>query len=119
MILVDTSVWVTHLRIGSTALTALLEQGTVACHPFVQGELACGNISNRKEVLGLIGALPQVRAASHDEVLYFIEEQDLAGKGLGYIDAHLLASALMSGVPLWTLDRNLEKCARMLNAAYI
>ena len=114
MILVDTSVWVEHLRRGVPRLAALLEQGEVGGHPFVVGELACGNLRGRSEVLGFLAALPQVVAADHGEVLALLERHR-AGRGLGLIDGHLLAACRLSGAPIWTLDRRLEAAARDLD----
>jgi len=111
MILVDTSVWVEHLRSGSIGLEALLNVGQVASHPFIIGELACGHLKNRKEILSLLQYLPKASPASDEEVLGFIEDRKLMGKGLGYIDVHLLVSALLSGLSLWTLDRRLQEVA--------
>ena len=115
--LVDTSVWVEHLRHGSRRLAALLESGEVECHPFVIGELACGRLARRSEILTLLGALPQVPLADHGEVLHFVESHGIAGSGIGWIDAHLLCAALLGGVPLWTLDRRLATLARRLGVA--
>ena len=89
MILVDTSVWVSHLRNGEIGLTALLNEGHVVCHSFIIGELACGNLKNRSEILSLFQALPMAVQAEHEEVMEFIERHRLMGKGLGYIDVHL------------------------------
>ena len=111
MTLVDTSVWVEHLRHGHPGLAALLEEGRVLCHPFVIGELACGHLSNRGGTLHLLGALPEAPLAGHDEVLRLVGARRLHGSGLGWIDAHLLASALLAGSPLWTLDRRLAAVA--------
>lgn len=120
MILVDTSVWVDHLRVASRGLGTLLDEGDVLCHPFVIGELACGNLANRAEVLRLLAALPQAPRAADAEVLAFVEGRRLEGRGLGYIDVHLLAAALLAGsVPLWTLDRRLASAARELGVAYV
>ena len=107
----DTSVWIDHLRRGNDRLRTLLEEGEVLCHPFIIGELALGNLRNRSEVLSLLEALPPVVLAEHGEVMRFVDEQHLMGKGLGlgYVDAHLLASALLAGAPLWTLDRKLDR----------
>jgi predicted nucleic acid-binding protein len=116
--LVETSVWVSHLREGSPRLADLLEAGEAVCHPFVIGELACGNLSNRRTILSLMAALPQAAVAEHEEVLSFIDLQKLQGQGLGYVDMHLLASALMTGAPLLTLDRRLEDVARGLGCSY-
>ena len=87
MILVDTSVWVSHLRNGDLTLKALLEEGKVMCHPFIVGELACGNLKNRGEILALVQALPMAESASHEEGLQFVERNRLAGKGIDYVDA--------------------------------
>lgn len=96
MILIDTSVWVDHLRAGDKALTALLNEARVVTHSFVIGELACGNLRNRTEVLRLLRGLPQTPVASDDEVLFFIERHELMGRGIGYIDAHLLAATTLA-----------------------
>ena len=117
MILVDTSVWVDHLRRGDPRLAALLDQGEVGGHPFVVGELACGNLKGRSEILGLLSALPQVEVADHGEVLALLERHRLAGRGLGWIDVHLLAACKLSGVPIWTLDRRLDAAARDIDLA--
>ena len=114
--LVDTSVWVDHLRRGNAILAPHLGRAEVWCHPFVIGELACGRLKNRREVLALLTALPQVRQADHDEVLAFVESNGLGGSGIGWVDAHLLASAMLTSVPLWTLDRRLASMARALGA---
>jgi len=114
MLLVDTSVWVAHLRQGTVGLHALLMEGRVMCHPFIIGELACGNLRQRAEILALLQALPQVIVAQHEEVMNFLENYRLMGKGLGYIDLHLLASAKLTGVCLWTLDQKLNQVAGKL-----
>jgi predicted nucleic acid-binding protein len=90
MILVDTSVWVDHLRQGERRLAALLESNRVCCHPFVVGELACGNLRSRAEILSLLQQLPEATAAAHEEVLLFINVNRLMGRGIGYVDAHLI-----------------------------
>jgi len=118
MVLVDTSVWVDHLRKGNAQLSDSLSNGHVLCHHFVIGELACGHIRNRAEILSLLQALPAAEQATHDEVLQFIEANSLMGKGLGYIDIHLLASAALTDAPLWTLDKQLGKVASELNAQF-
>lgn len=118
MVLVDTSVWVTHLRDGSIGLEALLNDGQVACHSFIIGELACGNLKNRSEVLSLLHTLPMVTHAEHEEVMLFIENYRFMAKGLGYIDVHLLASALLTQVPLWTLDKSLNAASSILGLEY-
>lgn len=118
MILVDTSVWVAHLREGVSKLEALLDEGDVMCHPFIIGELACGNLENRAEILSLLQALPMAAQAEHEEVMHFMESHGLMGKGLGYIDMHLLASAMLTKVPLWTLDRKLNEISSRLGLSY-
>ena len=114
MILVDTSVWVEHLRRGLPGLADVLGQGLVLVHPFVVGELACGNLENRREILDLLVALPVAVSATDDEVLHLLEERRLMGRGIGWVDAHLLASALLSEAPLWTRDRRLAETAAFL-----
>ena len=108
MILVDTSVWVDHFRKGLPLLGELLAAGEVTTHPFVIGELACGNLSNRKEILALLASLPAAKLATHSEALHLVDRHGLSGRGLGWIDVHLLASALLSGLGLWTMDRRLK-----------
>ncbi len=116
MILVDTSVWIDHLRKGVPRLAAALEEGQVVVHPFVLGELACGNLKNRGEVLRLLGELPAAPTATDPEALRFIEERGLMGRGIGYIDVHLLASALLAGdTRLWTRDKRLAAVAADLD----
>ncbi len=118
MVLVDTSVWVYHLREGDDRLSGLLNEGLVCCHPFVIGELACGNLKNRTEILSLLQALPSTETANHEEILAFIEYNGLMGKGLGYVDVHLLGSALLSDVVLWTADSRLAQAASALAVCY-
>jgi predicted nucleic acid-binding protein len=114
MVLVDTSVWVEHLRSGTIGLEALLNEGHVVCHPFIIGELACGNLNNRTEILSLLLNLPMASQADDDEVIQFIEDHKLMGKGLGYIDIHLLMSALLTRIPLWTIDKRLHEVSLTL-----
>ncbi len=119
MILIDTSVWIDHLRNGSAALTDVLEQEQVMTHPFVIGELACGNLKDRRQVLDLMAALPPAAVASDKEVLLFIEDRRLMGKGIGYVDAHLLASVtLTEDAQLWTRDKRLAAVATDLRLAF-
>ena len=119
MILVDTSVWVDHLRAGDAALGELLNQSQVLIHPFVLGELACGNLRGRGEVLRLLKALPQAIVASHEEALFFIERNTLMGRGIGYVDAHVLAAVALGGsTQLWTRDKRLRSVAEALSLAY-
>jgi predicted nucleic acid-binding protein len=109
MVLVDTSVWVEHFRSGNIGLEALLNDGQVVCHSFIIGELACGNLKNRSEIISLLHDLPMASGAEDDEVIQFIEDHKLMGKGLGYIDIHLLMSALLTRIPLWTIDKRLHE----------
>ena len=118
MVLVDTSVWVSHLRHGNEDLQELLHDGEVACHPFIVGELACGNLKNRQEILTYLQSLPMTILAEDEEVLKFIENNQLMGKGLGYIDVHLIASAVLTDVLLWTLDKTLDKFTEKLGIDY-
>ena len=115
MILVDTSVWIEHLRKGSERLKSLLYNEQVLCHPFVVGELACGTLQNRQEILSTLKALPEARVAEQEEVLRFLEARHLYGRGLGWVDAHLLASTLLTGCTLWTLDKPLRRAAAALH----
>ncbi len=118
MVLVDTSVWISHLRDGNSELENLLINAEVICHPFIVGELACGNIRNRTEILSLLHNLPIVDVIDHSEILFFIENNQLMGKGLGLIDIHLLASAILADSQLWTMDNNLEKLSSKLMVSY-
>lgn len=119
MILIDTSVWVEHLRRGNTQVAALLDRGSVLMHPFVVGEIACGSLSDRSSILELLQDLPMAVVASHEEALGFIEVHGLHGKGIGYVDVHLLASAALSaGARLWTSDKRLLDAADNLNSSY-
>jgi predicted nucleic acid-binding protein len=119
MVLVDTSVWVFHLREGSPALAELLNNGKILCHPFILGELACGNLKDRAVILSYFELLPMGIVAEHEEVLSFIENNRLMGKGLGYVDVHLLASAVLTGVLVWTLDKKLAQTAENLHLKYL
>jgi len=118
MVLVDTSVWIDHLRFGNPRLVSLLEDGDVACHPFIIGELACGNVPGRAKTLGYLQALPRIDVAGQDEVLRLIERQRLMEIGLGFIDVHLLAAALLEGIPIWTQDAPLLKAAVKLGVLF-
>ena len=118
MILVDTSVWIDHLRAGNAVLERLLDRGGVLAHPFVVGELALGNLRQRNVVLGAMGQLPRPVIASDEEVLGFIAAARLFGRGIGYVDAHLLAAArLTPDGRLWTRDRRLRAAAAQLDLA--
>jgi predicted nucleic acid-binding protein len=118
MILLDTSVWVDHLRLDDALVVQVLESGQGAAHAFVIGELACGNLKSRASVIGLLQALPQVPTATDDEVLYFIDKHELMGRGIGYVDAHLLAASTISGSLLWTRDKRLRGIATEQGLAY-
>ena len=118
MILADTSVWVDHLRAGHKALAAQLDAGMVLTHPFVIGELALGNLRQREIVLEALADLPHASVATDAEVLHFIERHALSRRGIGYIDAHLLAAAkLTAGAELWTNDKLLHGVAVQLGLA--
>lgn len=119
MILVDTSIWIDYLRTGDEHLEAVLQQNWVLSHPFVVGELACGNLGQRKAVLGYLHSLPEAPVVSGAEALSFLEQRALMGRGIGYIDVHLLASAIL-GTPalLWTRDRRLNAVAFELDIGY-
>ena len=118
MILVDTSVWIEHFRSAGSILTQLLSDGEVLGHPFVLGELALGNLQQREVLLSDLRELPQAAVASDEEVLQFVDHQVLFGRGIGYVDAHLLAAArLTAGSKLWTHDRRLRAVAAQLGLA--
>lgn len=119
MILVDTSVWIEHLRSANTALSALLGAGEVLAHPFVIGEIALGHVRSREAVLREMRDLPQCAVATPEEVLALIERHRLFGLGVGYVDAHLLAAArLMGSVPLWTYDGQLRAAAKKIGMSH-
>lgn len=118
MILVDTSVWIDHLRHGDAELTAALQAGQVDMHPFVVGELACGSLRARAEVLGLLQALPQLPMATEKEVLFFMDTHALMGRGIGYVDMHLLAAVQLGAKRLWTRDKRLHAIAAELGLAH-
>ena len=117
MVLVDTSVWIDHLARGNSRLAQLLDNGMVICHPFVIGELACGRLRNRMEVLALLAALPQAPVADHEEVLRLIDQHSFFGRGLGWVDVHLLGSTLLAASALWTLDKALNQAAGVLRVS--
>ncbi|MGH3589027.1 MAG: type II toxin-antitoxin system VapC family toxin [Pseudonocardia sp.] len=119
MILVDTSVWVDHLRSGDSELVSQLDHGAVLAHPWVIGEIALGNLSHRDEVLGLLHGLPRANVATDDEVLILIQRETLYGTGIGYVDAQLLAAArLTPDALLWTRDKGLSRAAARLGLAF-
>ncbi len=114
MVLVDTSVWISHFRHGNSGLQKLLQDDAVASHPFIIGELACGNISNRTEILSLMQSLPMLDVVQTEELLLFIDHNKIMGTGLGFVDVHLMAAAALAEVPLWTQDKKLKQtCARL------
>jgi predicted nucleic acid-binding protein len=114
MVLVDTSVWIAHLRQAQPVLGGLLSDGLVLVHPFVAGELACGNLNRRAAILSALAALPEAKRASDREAMRLVEDRKLWGRGLGWIDAHLLAAALLSKCRLWTFDKSLGSAAAEL-----
>ena len=118
MVLVDTSVWINHLRNSDHHLEKLLFDGEVVCHPHIIGELACGNMKNRQEIISLLQALPQTPLIEFDEFLYFIEQNQLYGKSIGFVDIHLLASAKLAKALLWTSDKRLKTASTELNINY-
>jgi len=118
MVLVDTSIWIDHFKKGNSSLEKLLIDMEVLCHPFIIGELACGNLNNRKEILSLLHSLPKATVLEHDEILFFIERRKLMGIGIGLIDVHLLASAHFAHAPLWTLDKKLFNASDALGISY-
>jgi predicted nucleic acid-binding protein len=117
MWLADTSVWVEHLRAGNADLASRLSAGLVLTHPFIYGELACGNLKNRAAFLSDLKSLPAAVVAMDDEVMRLIEDRKLWGRGIGWVDSHLLAAALLSRCRLWTLDRRLSLAAKDLGLA--
>ena len=117
-ILVDTSVWIKHLRESEKNLVRLLEQGLVACHPFIIGELACGGIKNRSEIISLLNDLPSTDILDHNEIMEFIEYRKIMNRGIGYVDVHLLGSALVSETSLWTFDKALRKLANQFSIEF-
>jgi predicted nucleic acid-binding protein len=118
MVLVDTSIWVTHFRQGSRQLEKLLMDAEVMCHPFIIGELACGNLKNRNEIISLLQSLPLAPTIEFDEFLFFVDRNHLMGKGIGFVDVQLLASAQLTGVPLWTADKRLKSAADQLEMTF-
>lgn len=114
MIIVDTSVWIDHLRAGEPLLAERLESELILTHPWVIGELALGTLAPRSPILGLLGALPEASVASEREILELIRLEQLGGSGIGYVDAQLLASCRLSNAVLWTADRRLGQAAQRL-----
>ena len=118
MVLVDTSVWIDHFRKTNGRLSMLLEAEDVALHPFVIGELACGNLRNRKEIIALLHALPETAKVEEDEALLFIERHRLMGRGIGLVDVHILASSHISSCLLWTRDKRLRSVAQEMHIEF-
>ena len=119
MVLVDTSVWIDHLRLGDPELASALQSCEVLCHPHVVGELACGNLRARDKVITLLQALPVSPVVSDKESLCFIDNYSLMARGIGYIDVQLLASARLAGAHLWTRDKRLQTVALELGLAHL
>lgn len=118
MILADTSVWVNHFRYGNARLSEAITDGQLLIHPFVIGEIACGNLRSRPQVLADLRRMPSAITAGHEEVLGFLEQNGLFGTGITWIDAHLLASARLSNCRLWTLDAHLHTAAAKFHIGY-
>ncbi len=118
MILADSLVWMDHIRAPNARLQKLLLELRILTHPFVVGEIACGNLRDRRVFLGLLEKLPSALAAGHKEALQMVNERRVWGQGIGWVDVHLLASALLTGCRLWTLDRRLGEAARLLKVDY-
>ena len=118
MVIVDTSVWIDHFRTDNDILKELLTDAEVVCHPFVIGELACGNLKKRNEILTLLEALPSAPVVNEEEIRFFVEKNELMGKGIGLLDVYLLAASVISAIPLWTMDKRLRSAAKELDVAY-
>ncbi len=117
MVLVDTSIWIDHFRTSDAELQSLLSREVVLCHPFIIGELACGSLANRLEVLTLMGSLPTAVEADHSEVMQLIETAKLMSRDIGWVDAHLLASTRLSQAKLWTRDKRLLEISQELGCS--
>jgi predicted nucleic acid-binding protein len=118
MILTDTSVWISHFRESQPYLEQALVDCKVFMHPFVLGEIACGNLRSRSQTLHMLARLPSSVSASNDEVLAMLEQHRFFGRGLGWVDVHLLASARLTGCRLWTLDNPLRDAAAAFKIGY-
>ena len=118
MVLIDTSVWVSHFHKREPYLEILLNDDDVVCHPYVIGEIACGFIKNRKEILSLLQSLLQIELVDQKEYLHFLEHNKLMGKGLGFVDINLLASCVLSKTSIWTFDKALNDAAKSLKIEY-
>ncbi len=119
MVLVDTSVWVAHFKNVELMLQKLLQENKVASHPFIIGELACGNLANRAEIISLMQSLPMLDTVEQEELLVFIEQSQMMGTGLGFVDMHLIASAVLADIPICTYDKKLEKACMRLGINYL
>ena len=118
MVLVDTSVWIDHFRRKNRRLVSLLEIQEVATHAFVLGEIACRQLTNRKEIISLLSALPQAKKVEDDELLFFLDRHALMGRGVGLIDVHLLGSCHLDGCTLWTKDKRLHAVASEMGIGF-
>lgn len=118
MILVDSSVWIDHFRNNNALLSTHLANGAIVMHEFILGELAIGNFKNRKIILSLLDSIPKLSKLTYDEFIYFLEKNSFYGKGVGFVDIHLLGSTKLAGVKIWTLDKRLLKLANSLNLNY-
>lgn len=114
MILVDSSIWIDHFRFRNSSLVTLIDAVQVTVHPWVTGELACGNLANRSNTLYLLKSLPQAAIATEHDVLFFIDKHRISGRGVGYLDMHLLAAAALGNLKIWTLDKRLGEVAALL-----
>jgi predicted nucleic acid-binding protein len=118
VILADASVWIQHLRLGDHRFAEALSAELICVHPFVIGEIACGNLRNSSEILDLLGYLSALPSATDAEVLAFVDNRSLMGRGIGLVDVHLLASAALAGVSIWTHDKRLAAVASELHLGY-
>jgi len=118
MVIVDTSIWINHLRKSDRHLEKLLLDAEAICHEFVIDELACTNLKNRNEIISLLQSLPHSPTVNHQEFLYFIDKHQLMGRGIGFVDVHLLASAQLANLPLWTGYNRLKSIAKDLGLNY-
>lgn len=117
-VLADTSIWIDYLSSGNPGMGALLDKEVVAMHPFVIGELACGNLKDRPAFLARLRLIPHAPSASQEEAMHFLENNKLWGFGINWVDLHLLASSRLAGAYLWTRDKALQKAAEKLRIAF-
>lgn len=118
MVLVDKSIWIDHFQKGNSNLKKLLYDSEVVIHPYITGELACGNLSNRREILSLLESLPKTYVISQEEILEFITINRLYGQGVGIVDIHLIASSLLDSLKIWSMDKSLIRVAEHFNIVY-